>query len=143
MAESFSCALDQKRQSGLITGIKFEDGIKNINHSQFADDTLLLGGATTIIARRFKSLLDKFMRYSGGKINYLKSYIYGWNVSPQMIHNIANTFGVPCKLDWDCFSYLGMPVTIGKAKTGVWDLMLDKMKRKLQRWGTLWLNPAG
>eukprot|EP00253_Pinus_taeda_P017214 PITA_17214 len=143
MAESFSCALDQKRQSGLITGIKFEDGIKNINHSQFADDTLLLGGATTIIARRFKSLLDKFMRYSGGKINYLKSCIYGWNVSPQMIHNISNTFGVPCKLDWDCFSYLGMPVTIGKEKTGVWDLTLDKMKRKLQRWGTLWLNPAG
>eukprot|EP00253_Pinus_taeda_P015168 PITA_15168 len=143
MAESFSSALDQKRQSGLITGIKFEDGIKNINHSQFADDTLLLGGATTIIARRFKSLLDKFMRYSGGKINYLKSCIYGWNVSAQMIHNIANTFGVPCKLDWDSFSYLGMPVTLGKAKTGVWDLTLDKMKRKLQRWGTLWLNPAG
>jgi len=44
MAESFSFALDHKRQSGLITGIKFEDGIKNINHSQFADDTLLLGG---------------------------------------------------------------------------------------------------
>lgn len=44
MVESFSCALDQKSQSGLITGIKFEDGIKNINHSQFADDTLLLGG---------------------------------------------------------------------------------------------------
>jgi len=33
MAESFSCALDQKRHSSLITGIKFEDGIKNINHS--------------------------------------------------------------------------------------------------------------
>lgn len=83
------------------------------------------------------------MRYSGGKINYLKSCIYGWNASSQMIHNIANIFGVPCKLDWDCFSYLGMPVTIRKAKTGVWDLTLDKLKRKLQIWGTLWLNPAG
>eukprot|EP00253_Pinus_taeda_P006959 PITA_06959 len=143
MEESFSSALDQKRQSGLITGIKFEDGIKNINDSQFSDDTLLLGGASTIISRRFKSLLDKFMRYSGGKINYLKSCIYGWNVSAQTIHNIANTFGVPCKLDWDSFSYLGMLVTSGKAKTGVWDLMLDKMKRKIQRWGTSWLNPAG
>jgi len=66
MAESFSCALDHKRQVGLITGIKFEDDIKNINHSQFADDTLLLGEMTTIITRRFKSLLDKFMRYSRG-----------------------------------------------------------------------------
>lgn len=50
MAKSFSCALDHKRQAGLIIGIKFEDGVKKINHSQFADDTMLLGGATTIIA---------------------------------------------------------------------------------------------
>lgn len=131
MAESFSCAVNHKRQTGFVTGIKFEDGIKNINHSQFADDTLLLGGATTIIARRFKSLLDKFMRYSGGQINHLKSYIYGWNASSQMIHSIANIFGVPCKINWDCFSYLGMLVSIGNARAGVWDLTLDKMKRKV------------
>jgi len=51
MAESFSKALDFKRRFGLITGIKFGNGVKNINHSQFADDTLLLGGASMIIAR--------------------------------------------------------------------------------------------
>jgi len=50
MAESFSSALDHKRQAGLITGIKYEDGVKNINHSQFADDTLLIGGAYVTIA---------------------------------------------------------------------------------------------
>jgi len=83
------------------------------------------------------------MRYSGGQINHLKSYIYGWNSSPQMIHSITNVFGVPCKLNWDCFSYLGMSVSKGTAKTDVWDLTLDKMKRKVQKWGTLWLNPAG
>jgi len=58
MAESFSQALDYNRRIGLITGIKIENGTKNINHSQFVDDTLLIGGASTTIARRFKKLLD-------------------------------------------------------------------------------------
>eukprot|EP00253_Pinus_taeda_P010059 PITA_10059 len=142
MAESFSCALDHKRQTGLITGIKFEDGVKKINHSQFADATLLIGGASAIIARRFKSLLDKFMRYSRGMINHFKSCIYGWNASAQTLQSTASIFGVPCKLNWDHFSYLGMPVSIGNARPDVWELTLDKMKRKVQKWGTTWLNPA-
>eukprot|EP00253_Pinus_taeda_P017503 PITA_17503 len=69
MAESFSKALDFNRRVGLITSIKDGNGVKNINHSQFADDTLLIGGASNIIARRFKDLLEKYMRYSGGMVN--------------------------------------------------------------------------
>jgi len=111
-------------------------GVKNINHSQFADDTLLLGGATTIIAHRFKTLLDKFMRYSGGQINNLKSCIYGWNATAHTLQSIASIFGVPCKLNWSHFSYLGMPVSIGKTRTDIWETILDKMKRKIQKWGT-------
>jgi hypothetical protein len=33
-------------------GIKIERGVKDINHAQFFDDTLLLGGASTIIAKK-------------------------------------------------------------------------------------------
>lgn len=143
MAESFSCALDHKRRTGLITCIKYEDGVKNINHSQFADDTLLIGGASVIIARRFKALLDKYMRYSGGMINYLKSCIYGWHASAQTLHNISNVFGVPCKLNWDHFNYLGMLVSIGPTRAEIWDTTLDKLKRKVQLWGSTWLNPTG
>eukprot|EP00253_Pinus_taeda_P036032 PITA_36032 len=111
MAESFSRALDYNRRVGLISGIKFGNGVKNLNHSQFADDTLLIGGASTTIARRFKTLLDQFMEYSGGEINFHKSCIYGWNISTQTAHSIASIFGVAHKANWDHFTYLGMPVT--------------------------------
>jgi len=143
MVESFSCALNHKWQTGLITGIKFEDGVKNINHSQFADDTLLIGRASTIITQRFKSLLDKFVTYSGGMINHFKSCIYGWNASAQKLQNIANIFGVPRKLNWDHFGYLGIPVSRGNVRDDVWETNLDKMKRKVQNLGSTWLNPAG
>eukprot|EP00253_Pinus_taeda_P020426 PITA_20426 len=143
MAESFSQALDYNRRVGLITGIKIEQGAKNINHSQFADDTLLIGGASTTIARRFKKLLDQFMDYSGGKVNQAKSSIYGWNTANHIIHSIASIFGVPSRLTWNHFSYLGMPVSLGPLKADTWNEILDKIERKVQQWGTMWLNPAG
>jgi hypothetical protein len=51
-------------------------GVKSINHSQFTDDTLLLGGASVTIAKRFKDNLDLFTQASRGLINHLKSQIY-------------------------------------------------------------------
>eukprot|EP00253_Pinus_taeda_P019059 PITA_19059 len=143
MAESFSKALDHNRRVGLITGIKYGNGAKNINHSQFADDTLLIGGVSTTIARCFKTLLDQYMDCSGGAVNYQKSCVYGWNITNQVAHSIANIFGVTYKMKWEHFSYLGMPVSLGPLKAETWNEIIDKVKRKIQQWGTLWLNPAG
>jgi len=131
MVESFSRALDFNRRVHLIIGIKFGEWVKNINHSQFSDDTLLIGGASTTIAKRFKSLLDKYMSYSSGMVNNLKSCIYGWNTIVQVLHNIANIFGVTCKYDWTHYSYLGMPVSAGPLRAEVWDTVVEKMKRKV------------
>jgi len=91
-----------------------------------------MGGASNIIARHFKALLEKYMSYSRGMINHLKSCIYGWNTSAQVLHNIASTFGVPCKLDWGNFTYLVMLVSAVPLKAEVWDTIIDKMKRKVQ-----------
>ena len=48
-------------------------GVKEINHAQFADDTLLLGGASPIIAKKFKEELDAYAAVSGSKISQAKS----------------------------------------------------------------------
>jgi len=61
MAETLSRAPEKQRKERNITGIRIAKGVKTINHSLFADDTLLLGGASTIIARRFKKVLDDFL----------------------------------------------------------------------------------
>ena len=102
-----------------------------------------MGGASNIIARRFKTLLENFVSYSGGMVNYLKSCIYGWITTAQTLQSTASIFEVSCKLDWGHFSYLGMPVSVGSLKAEVWDTIIDKMKRKVQQWGSFWLNPAG
>jgi len=58
MAESLSAMLENQRKGKKITGIQISRGVKDINHSIFADDTLLIAGASCIIARRLKKVLD-------------------------------------------------------------------------------------
>jgi hypothetical protein len=64
LAKALSRRLDKERRKKNISNIKIIRGAKRINHSQFFDDTLLLGGASTIIATRFKEALDTFKRAS-------------------------------------------------------------------------------
>jgi hypothetical protein len=81
MAEYLSIKLEQEINDGLIQGLIFTRGLREINYSQIADDTLLLGASSTIIARRFKKFLYYFLNSLPTKVNNSKSIIYGWNVS--------------------------------------------------------------
>ena len=51
--------------------------VKEINHAQFVDDTLLLGGAGLPTARYFKQELETYKQISGSNINFQKRKIYG------------------------------------------------------------------
>ena len=76
-----SLQLEQSRKDQELIGIRMAHETKDINHAQFADDTILLGGATHNIARRFKAELDSYCQASGSKLNLRKSKIYSWNIN--------------------------------------------------------------
>eukprot|EP00253_Pinus_taeda_P005862 PITA_05862 len=76
MAETLSIHLEKLRRQKEITGISIARGTKEINHSLFADDTLLIGGASSLMARRFKKTLDLFLQVFGGKLNNNKCMLY-------------------------------------------------------------------
>lgn len=44
------------------------DNVKDINHAQFVDDTMLLGGVDTSSASHFKQELETYKQVSGSKI---------------------------------------------------------------------------
>lgn len=72
-----------------LPGIRTANALKPINHALFADDSLLLGGASIRIAANFDSVLKIYCRASGAMINDRKSLIYGWNVSQHNLNTIA------------------------------------------------------
>jgi hypothetical protein len=68
--------LEHERATGNIPRLKISRGVRRLNNSQFVYDTLLLGGASQMMARRFKLVLDQYETNSRGLINKHKSQIY-------------------------------------------------------------------
>ena len=93
-ASALSFQLEAVRLDQELLEIRMARGTKDINHAQFADDTILLGGASQIIARRFKKEMNRYCQASGSKINYRKSKIYGWNINPREMLDITRAINM-------------------------------------------------
>jgi len=126
-----------------LRGLEMAKNVREINHAQFADDTLLLGGANIHTAAHFKSELDLYKEISGSKINFHKSKIYSWNSNIRELREIANILGMESTADWDSFTYLGIPICKKNIKSAKWEAIIEKIKNKIQSWNANWLNLAG
>ena len=89
----------KKGREGGIWGLSIENNNKYVYHSQFADDTFMLGGASKIIARWFKPVFDQYLDLLGGFIDKTKSLIIRWNCPLQNINEIVMVPGFP--LEWN------------------------------------------
>lgn len=123
--------------------VRMANNVREINHAQFADDTLLLRGASVQSANYFKQELEIYKQVSGSKINFQKSKIFSWNCSVRELGEIARVLEMEGTLDWDGFTYLGIPICKTALKSAKWSPILDKLKAKIQSWGANWLNIAG
>lgn len=66
------CQVDQEFMDLRIAG-----GVKDINHTLFIDDSLLLGASSTYSTSKFREVLDDFCGISGSKLNEGKCHFYG------------------------------------------------------------------
>ena len=69
MVDALSRKLDAEKKVGTVPGIRIVKGIEPINHSLFADDSLLLGGASTIISKAFSRIIQDFCSITKALIN--------------------------------------------------------------------------
>jgi hypothetical protein len=77
-----------------LLGLRIAPGVKEIKHAKFADDTLLLGGASVETINKFKMELDIYKEISGSEVSLPKSKIYEWNVSPREMMDISRVLGM-------------------------------------------------
>jgi hypothetical protein len=83
-----------------------------MNHYQHEIDTLLLEGASIIIATKFKQVLNSFLDASEKDINNKKCQFYGWNTSPRIMRSIAQVFRSSLVENWTVFRYHGILITL-------------------------------
>ena len=117
VAETMSRKLKRMQDSSELKGLKIVRGVKYANHAQFVDDTILLGGASTIIAEIFKGVLSICLKASNSKVNSTKTKIYGWNCPARTMATIARTLGYEGTTKWNSFRYLGISIHKGRKKT--------------------------
>jgi hypothetical protein len=120
-----------KEELGIFQESKLLQGFKHINHSQFADDILFLGGASSIIARRFKMVLDQFLSVSGGLVNSHKCYLYNWNTNAHSLAVISRILQFPLVTNWRSFKYLGIPICLNSLSVADWNTLIPRSKRNL------------
>eukprot|EP00253_Pinus_taeda_P025214 PITA_25214 len=120
MVDYLSRKLTAEMNTGDLPGIRITNALNPINHALFADDSTLIGGASTRIAVNFDSVLKIYCRASGAVINDRKSSIFGWNVSQHNLNNIAQILGFECFAQWDSIKYLGLPLTSGVNNRSLW-----------------------
>eukprot|EP00253_Pinus_taeda_P018086 PITA_18086 len=143
MADSLSRKLTQEQHRGSIPGIRIVQGAPPVNHALFADDSLLLGGASLRMAKAFKSILQKYCSVTGALISERKSAVYGWNSDQQTIDRIASELGFKGYAEWDKIKYLGLPLTMGSNRNNLWEEVISKFNKKIAAWGGVWLSSGG
>jgi hypothetical protein len=127
-ASALSYQLENAQINKDLMGLSITQGVKDINHAQFANDTLLLGGASPIIAKKFKEELDAYAEASSSEINLAKSNIYGWNITPNEMLRITHILGMEGHTKWDAFQYLGVPIFKSAPRASHWSHLIEKLK---------------
>lgn len=135
MENSLSRKMTIEKLYGTLLGIRATKGTNPINHALFADDSLLLGGASIKIARAFNDVIQSFCRVSGALVNRRKSIVYGWVVDQQTILWIYQALGFMGFPSWGKSNYLGLPLTLGTSKAPHWMKLSAKSRKK-------WLHQA-
>jgi hypothetical protein len=143
MADTLSRKLEQDRITGAAPGLRITKDLKPINHALFADDSLMLGGASNRVASAFKDTLQAYCKVSGALISERKSVVYSWNAAEHETQTIACNLGFKGHSKWEKIHYLGLPLTLGINKVNLWEGVLTKIKGKIDAWGGHWLTHGG
>ncbi|GLJ43610.1 hypothetical protein SUGI_0907680 [Cryptomeria japonica] len=141
MAEAFGISVQAALNEGFIKGIKVNEGIDNVNHQQFIDDTMLFGKSALVEAKQFKEIMLNYTRASGQEVNEHKSEIYFINTGEAKVEKICRLLRFkkemfPCK-------YLGMSVDRGVRINRLWEPIKEKIEQWVSSWKDRWISNVG
>jgi hypothetical protein len=138
MAEGLSRSIHAALAQNLLTGLPLHGISPPISHSQFVDDTLLMGSPTVREALSIQEILQTFSEASGLDCNKEKSQIFFFNTPPLIQRHISEILGfnrssLPSK-------YLGLPLIDNGLRNASWEHLLSSFSKRLSSWTFRALN---
>jgi hypothetical protein len=138
MAEGLSRSIHAALEQNFLTGLPLHGISPPISHSEFVDDTLLMGSPTVREASSLQEILQTFSDASGLDCNKDKSQIFFFNTPPQIQRHISeilsfNRSSLPSK-------YLGLPLIDNTLRNSSWEHLLSYFSKRLSSWTFRALN---
>jgi hypothetical protein len=138
MAEGLSRSIQAAVANDTLEGLSLHGISPPISHSQFVDDTLLMGTPTVREANSILQILQTFSEASGLDCNKDKSLIFFFNTPPPVQRHISDLLGfqrssLPSK-------YLGIPLIDNALRNSSWEQLLSSFTKKLSSWTLRALN---
>ncbi|CAN1823558.1 Putative ribonuclease H protein At1g65750 [Linum perenne] len=129
-------------ERGWIRGFHMNerDGIGEINHLLYADDTLLFCEAEEEQVRNLFAILLCFQAVSGLRINFKKRSLFAIGCVPD-INIFSQIFG--CKVESFPTSYLGLPLGGNPSSVAMRDPVLNNTLARLSSWKVRHLSFGG
>jgi hypothetical protein len=116
------------------------NGVFNISHILFADDTLVFCGANIDHLRFLRVLFLSFEAVSGLKLNMAKSAL----VLVGDVDNMDELAGIlGCGVSSLPLKYLGLPLGAPFKAKSIWDDVVGKIERRLASWQRMYLSKGG
>ena len=107
---------------------------------QYAGDTLLFGKENLPQTMILKWVLMCYAKWSSLKINYHKSSLNFFgdiSVNTYLISLVCN-----CPMQKLPIIHLGLPLTTGKLSKPLWNLLIDRIPKRLASWKSKTLIPG-
>jgi hypothetical protein len=138
LAEGLSRSIHAAVENKSLTGLPLHGLTPPISHSQFVDDTLLMGSPTIREANAIQEILSSFSEASGLDCNRGKSQIFFFNTPPPIQRHISAILGfsrssLPSK-------YLGIPLIDNGLRNSSWEPLLASFSKRLSSWTFRVLN---
>jgi hypothetical protein len=104
-----------------------------VSHLLFADDSLILFRANEGNAQQLQRILNLYEECSGQMINKEKSAImFSSNTRDEKRREVMQELNIQKETMNE--RYLGLPVHVGKSKTGVFAYLKERIWQRIQGW---------
>ncbi|GAU51479.1 hypothetical protein TSUD_413680 [Trifolium subterraneum] len=141
-ADVFSALITKSQQNKLIQGVKIAPGAPEITHLFFADDSLMFCRANEEETTQMQAIITEYQLASGQLVNYNKSEMVFSKRVPNTTKSAIQQI-LPMKIVDHYSKYLGQPTHVGRSKKQIFNLIQDKIWKKLKGWKEKNLSFAG